>query len=359
MKELLRSLSETNTPIALYSLGATLHVLHDFSDDPQKLKDAAAQVQQGYLPPDFAEALRDYGDITARSAPAAAADTHGRITVTALNRIIQHLSGIRGRKNLVWLAEISQIPPKVMALLQRANVVLYPVMVRCPPPGLAPCGFARPESQLVNRNLGTAFGGRGFFDAKDLGFALRAAQEDSSSAYVLGFYPPEDTLDGTYHKITVKLRNKTPEIHYRSGYLATKAAIPARAPIAPTLTELFEDPLVSSGIGLAAQAASEAQHPGLYDVRVTLDLRDIRLEHKDGHSVGAFELSVPNPSLKGTVTTGTVAIDLTDEQLAKALENGFLVDLTGVESESGEIRVVVRDRAAGTAGSLRVPVAKL
>ena len=93
-------------------------------------------------------------------------------------------------------------------------------------------------------------------------------------------------------------------------------------------------------------------------MRVTVDLHDIHLEHKDGHFTGAFDVSVPNPSTKGTVNTGTVAVDLTDEQLAKALEKGFNVSMTGAKSESGEIRVVVRDRTTGIAGSLRIPVPK-
>ena len=105
------------------------------------------------------------------------------------------------------------------------------------------------------------------------------------------------------------------------------------------------------------QAMPDAQHPGLYEVRVTVDLHDIQLDRKDGHFTGAFDLSVVKPSPKGAVMTGTAAVDLTDEQLAKALENGFPVKVAGAEPESGEIRVVVRDRATGTAGSLRVPVA--
>ena len=246
-----------------------------------------------------------------------------------------------------------------MAMLQRANIVLYPVMVRCTPQ-MAPCGFARFESEHAPQDLGAASGGRGFFDSMDLTFAVRAAQEDSSSAYVLGYYPAEDMLDGRYHEITVRLRNKAPdngafEVHYRSGYFATKVAVP---PPAPTLAEIFANPLESTAIGVAAQATPEAQHPGLYDVRVTVDLHDIHLEHKDGHFTGSFAVSVANPSSEGTVQTGTVALDLPDEQLAKALENGFTVVVSGVESESGEIRVAVRDRATGVAGSVRVPVSK-
>jgi hypothetical protein len=142
-------------------------------------------------------------------------------------------------------------------------------------------------------------------------------------------------------------------VHYRPGYIATKVAIPTPA---PTPEELFEGPVNSARIGLTAQATPDAEHPGLYDIRVTVDLHDIHLERRDGHFTGAFKLSVPNPSAKGTVNTGTVAVDLTDEKLAITLEEGFTVSVTGAESETGEM--VVRDLATGIAGSLRVPVAE-
>jgi VWFA-related protein len=358
LKELLRTLGETDTRVALYSLGRNLHSLHDFDDDPKKLAEIAAALDQphGRLPPDLAHVLRDYGDIMAlEGGEEQAADLHGRITVRALRTIIQHLSGVPGRKNLVWLAEISRLPPRVVDLIQRSNVVLYPVMVRCPPPGLAPCGFAMLESEYASRDLGTATGGRGFYDARDLTFAIHAAEEDAGSSYVLGYYPPEDALDGKYHSITVKVRNKDLVLHYRSGYLATKVAVPTPA---PSQDALFAGRADSAGIGLSAQFTPVAQRPGFYDLRVMVDLHDIHLDRKDGHLTGAIELSVPNPSVRGTVNTGAVAIDLTDERFAEALEHGLPVSVTGAESDRGMIRVVVRDRATGVAGSLKVPVAK-
>jgi hypothetical protein len=167
-------------------------------------------------------------------------------------------------------------------------------------------------------------------------------------------------LDGKFHKITVQLHNQAfdkqdLEIHYRSGYLATKIAVPSPP---PTLAEIMDDPLVSSGIGLAARATLDPQHQGSYTVRVTVDLHDIHLDRKNGHFTGAFDVSVPDQSAKGSVLSARFAVDITDEQLAEALENGFTVVVKGAESESGEIRVVVRDRATGIAGSLQVPVAE-
>jgi VWFA-related protein len=358
LKDLLRSLGETDSRIALYSLGRNLHTLHDFDDDPHKLTEIAAALDlpHGQLPAEISMPLKDSGDILAlEGGEEVAADVHGRITSNALSRIVQHLSGMPGRKNLVWLAELSQLPPRVVAMMQRSNIVLYPVMVRCPPPGLAPCGFAMLESEYSNHDLGTATGGRGFFDARDLTFALHAAEEDAGSSYVLGYYPPEDALDGKYHTITVKPRNKDLVLHYRSGYLATRVALPTPA---ATPDALFAGRADSASIGLIAQFTPAAQHPGSYDLRVTVDLHDIHLDRKNGHFTGTLDLSIPDPYAKLTVRTGPVAIDLTDEQFAEALEKGIPVSVTGARPTMGEIRVVVRDRTTGIAGTLRIPVAK-
>jgi hypothetical protein len=161
-------------------------------------------------------------------------------------------------------------------------------------------------------------------------------------------------LDGTYHKITVKLHHKAHEVDYRPGYLATK--VPAPTPALP-LADLFEGRIDATGIGLAAQATPEPEHPGFFDVRVVMDLHDIHLDRKDDHFTGAFDLSVPDPSTKGAIRTGTFALNLTDQQLAEALENGLALNLAGARPDGGEIRVVVRDRATGVAGSLRIPIA--
>jgi hypothetical protein len=240
-----------------------------------------------------------------------------------------------------------------MAMAQLANIVLYPVLVRATSGELCP---GVPISAA--EGLAAVTGARAFFDSLDLTFALRTTQEDASITYVLGYYPAEEMLDGKYHTITVKLFKKAPEkqtleVHYRPGYLATKAALPTPS---PTPEELFNGPVNSARIGLVAQASPTAQRPGLYDVRVMVDLHDIHLEQKDGHFVGAFDLFFRNPSSKDSVYVANVPIDFTEKEFLSALENGFPVSIGGTEPDSGEIRLVVRDRATGIAGSLRVPV---
>lgn len=343
-----------------------LHVLHDFGDDPRKLIEAAAKLDRppSELPRKLASALEDLGDVIAVGEDESAAESgtvHGPMTVNALAVIIQHLSGVPGRKNLVWLMEDPRrVPLTVMAMAQQANVVVYPVLVRLVGSSFGADASCSGANMHLTEDLAAITGGRAFFDVLDLGFALRATEEDTETSYVLGYYPTEDMLDGKYHKITVRIHNTDPdkrpfELHYRPGYLATRVA--PRAP-APTLVALLNNPFEAGGIGLTGEALPEAEHPGLYDVHLTADLHDIHLDHKDGHFIGELKVFLLNPSARSSVNTGTVGIDLKDDQLTGALENGLPILISGTESVSGGIQVVVRDPASGIAGSLRILVGK-
>jgi VWFA-related protein len=94
MTNLLRSFTESDSRVALYTLGEKLHVLHDFTDDPQELTEIAAQLSQRHakLPAAIASAMRDYGDLLDLGRD----EVHGQMTVRALRMIIQHLSGVPG-----------------------------------------------------------------------------------------------------------------------------------------------------------------------------------------------------------------------------------------------------------------------
>jgi hypothetical protein len=318
-KNLLRSL-QSNDKIAVFTLGKKLHVVQDFTG------------------PELKRALQDYGNpptayVDPRENPA--------ITLQALRAITQHLAGIPGRKNLVWVG--GHPSNATIAALQQAGIVVYPVRVRS-------------VDTVIHTDMPS--GGRMFLDAMDLTYAVRTAEEDSGVAYVLGYYPAEGALDGKYHTITVQLndaelRKQSPELHYRSGYLATKFEV---LPPTPSLAEAFNDPLDSTAVGLAAQITSNVERPQAFDLRVTVDLRDLHLDRKDGRFIGGFDYAVSNPSSARTFKTGRLSLSLTDPEFADTLEHGLTVIVKGVEPQSGKIRVVVRDQATGVAGSIRIPV---
>jgi hypothetical protein len=255
----------------------------------------------------------------------------------------------------------------------QANIALYPVLTHSVEFG--GLGVNEPMTlkmthvtpgpeffslQHAVQDLAESTGGAGFDDASALTTAVRTAEEDAQNSYTLGYYPAEEALDGKFHRITVKLSgkelsNRTPEVRYRPGYLATKSALPAPA---PSLEDMMESPLDATAIGIAAQAAPDPERSGSYQVRITVDLRDIHFERKDGHLTGAFDLSLLFPSQAVKTKTYPVEITVTQDQLAKTMEQGYLLRASGIDSQPGEIQVAVRDRATGAAGSLRIPLAR-
>jgi VWFA-related protein len=376
--KLIRSLGQRDR-VAIYALGKNLHVLQEFTDDPEKLLAALAHLDSGrdLLPANVADALFDFpvdmtGQIDAGSRlqdARSAAMNKGSIeglaeltaqvyaanndytTVEALQRIVEHLGGMPGRRNLIWVKEEPIVPPAVMGMLLQANIALYPVLIRTVEYG-APDFMA---TQHAAHDLAAPTGGAGFDDAGDLQIALRTAEEDSRSAYTLGYYPSEDVLDGKYHRLTVtvaKERTAHLEVRYRPGYLATKQAIATLVPPqADAIAELLQNPLDTTAIGLTAQFTHDGRS-GLYRLRVTVDLHDVHLEREGGRSVGKLELGY---SLGGEVRGRTIEINLTDAALAEALASGFAVSIADIPASGGSLRVVARDPSTGLAGSVTVP----
>jgi hypothetical protein len=274
----------------------------------------------------------------------------GSITVEALRRIVQHLSGMPGRRNFVWLMDRPSVPPAVLGMLLQADLHLYPVLVRT-------VQFTDPYflfKQRDGRDLAALTGGASFDDALDLQLALKTAEEDSQSSYTLGYYPAEDVLDGKYHRLTVTVAGEKSahfEVRYRPGYVATRQqVVRAAPPLADAIAELLTNPLDATAIGITAQVRPDARL-GLYQVRTTVDLHDVHLEGEGNRSVGKVELVFP---LGDNARVRAMDISLTDDQLA--LNTGFVTVSNGIEADRNAIRVGVRDPFTGLAGSLRIPL---
>ena len=359
VSNLLRSLSASSSSanddrVALYTMGRNLHVLQDFTGDQHRLLELAAKLDQPHGAPGLNEAFKDYGGLLAWDVlddgsvvpDALGLGARADMTTNELRVVIQHLARVSGRKNLVLLT--AEPPsPAVTAMLLQANITLYPVMVRT-----VGC-FACPADEL-DREHSFSTGGRTFFDAMDLSFAVHTAEEDSSTAYTLGFYPSEGMLDGKYHRLTVKLRDSSLEVHYRNGYLATKSA--PRAPIV-TSQALLNDPLQATGIGLTAQLKPDPSHAGMREVEVTVDLHDVHLQLEEGRFKGAFDIFMVNPKWPA-LRSDRVDVNFREALLGKAIESGYKVVINGIDSEPTELRIAVRDPGTLAAGSLRVTVPK-
>ena len=289
------------------------------------------------------------------------------ITLEALKKIAQHMSGVPGRKNLVWIKETPQVALRfedqreILTLLREANIAVYPVMVRSlkssgvfsmrgrPAPPAMPDSTSKTPLAFWARPWGDRFCRRrrprccGPQRGRGLGQRVYPR-----------FYPAESDLDGTLHRLSVAV-----SIRQRQG--RDRVALPYRvsghaegAPNKPSLADVFESPLNATNIGLTAVAAPD-------HVNLTVNLADVQLKKQDDRSVGSLRLATRLESNNSGVITAaapglaTVSIRLTDEELRQRLPIGLVLPLSIPPGDrTGSLRIVIQDAANGAAGSLRV-----
>jgi VWFA-related protein len=374
--------------IALYSLGGDLHILQDFTDDPKKLIDAVAKVDSGdQLNPATTDTPDDPRIATLEGQ--AVADAKREVTVMAIEKIIQHMEGVPGRKNLVWIGQgLGAVfnppfgPPEARNLLGAANIAVYPVMVRSNMgsmggiaasrglPGLPGAGLL--EIQDGFRKFAQTLGGSGFTDAAEVQDAVTAAEEDSNNYYVLGFYPAEKDLDGGTHQLTLEVSkrvSKRPDLvlTYRQVYLAAKLSTAAppgsSSDDRPSIGDLFRNPLDATAIGLTAAIVADPAKPGTRQIQATVDLAGIQLRHEDGRFLGSFQMAARFEYEEADVLmvtppiVQTVSVSLTDAEFAAIRASGYSVTQQMPEGlKPGTAHIVVQDAANGAAGSLRIPI---
>ena len=197
-------------------------------------------------------------------------DLRAKETLGALAQIGQYLSGIPGRKNLIWVSEsfpisiapdpdtgnnsfagIRDFTDQVKAVansLTDAQVAVYPMDVL----GLQ-ANQALSASQDINMpqrmmtgpkvaarlnhedaerlqdqgtmdELAQDTGGKACKNRNDLAGCVMTALKDSSSYYEMSFYPQNVNWDGRFHKILVKTSRPGVKLTYRRGYYALDAA---------------------------------------------------------------------------------------------------------------------------------------
>lgn len=207
------------------------------------------------------------------------ADQRVAITVDSLMVLSRYLSGIPGRKNVVWLSgafpiaiaapigandsaadnrNYSEQIRRVTNLLAEAQIAIYPVDVRGllagglsadssasmagPPPELAATSSAKilaPENSAATRGLdeldqqateratlnqvATATGGKAFYSSNGIKNAIATAVEQGSNYYTLSYTSANKTYNGKFRRIKVLLDEKGYSLHYRPGYFAEDA----------------------------------------------------------------------------------------------------------------------------------------
>jgi VWFA-related protein len=375
---------------ALYALDGALRVLHDFTDDHVSLRNAvdryrinrAAVYDASQEPPaELAE-----GGISVWIADPSGnmadffTERRAHNTFDALHALADHLSGVAGRKSLVWLSEGFSIPEgpgraeflhrlrRAMQSLSDAQVVLYPVDAR----GLVGAQTVSPRGQVrfttfraIRGNIemmdvvAEETGGRAFKNTNALDRSIQSAVDDSRFTYLLGYYPADATSNGRYRNIKVAVRKPGLTVRHRRGYFSSPRAADQRSRNA-ALRDALQAPLQATEIALRATAERD-------ESRVTLSVRidpaTLTFDRSGNGWRGAVDMIFAVVSRRGIATiadTAQLDITLTEDGRRKAEREGLPVVRTiGLRPDTFELRIVARDVSTGHIGSIVIPTSRL
>ena len=390
--DLLASLKDGDH-VGFYALGFGLQVVRDYDEDAGPLARVAKVIKDGSsaasLPPAEQALLKSLNDALT---PMQELQNQPRVNITypAFRAIAHHLNGLHGRKNVLWLASTFPLTygnsverrtndekemQSFIDVLTAHSISLYPV-----DPGGAGQGLntatSRNEEGTLMRTMATnqansltgnqgfrlvaeKTGGKAYFNTNAIAPALAEVIGLGAYSYTLGFYPPENTLDGKYHKLEVKLAKK-PETDkaqavFPTEYLAWGGKNAPPPILAPKIDEYIAEPIEATGITLMGVANPDQKRPGNTEMVVRVPVNELRFETVGDKYVGAFELAVGLEGAQGAITE-TFNLNWAQEQYLGALKSGVDVGKS-VETPgaSGRFIVVVQDKATGRAGSMRLP----
>jgi VWFA-related protein len=233
------------TRIAIFGLSNRLYILQGDTADPAVLKADMQMFRSKKV-----------------SLPLA---LRGPYTRAAIQDLARYLSGLPGRKNLIWFAgsfnlgilrdlnrenrlgampDLADDVKWTANLLTRARVAVYPIDARglftnpdmsadvIGPPGggpMNPGAWLNSEGHFLDQRahehigmniLAEGTGGKAFYDTNGLKEAVQEAINDGSNYYTLAYVPTDRRRDGGYRSVSVKLDQPDVNLFYRQGYFA-------------------------------------------------------------------------------------------------------------------------------------------
>jgi VWFA-related protein len=393
--------------VALYLLSSNLTILHDFTQDssallralehsknPENTKISATEPE----PADTGNADFDTA-ITAADARTVEFYMDDRVEQTALaiKTIADHLLGLPGRKNLIWVSSsfpiniisgdltiknvsyVSQIEDAARSL-NNANVAIYPVDARgliTASIGLHPDTIRRngargdpggtsPASSDFDTmtTLADRTGGRAYFNTNDIQGAVRKAIDDSRLTYVLGYYPSNANWDGKFHEIKVQVKKSGVHLHFRHGYYALVDANSTPQEKAQLMSDAAWSPLESTALGLTVQVQPiEAEGAHQLKALVRVKMRELRFEQIGDKWTDSLEVEwvlVGNTGKSlGTISkTKPLTYAQATYESASTKDVAFM-DVMKIMDGAVELRLVMRDTGTGNIGSVNIPLTRL
>jgi VWFA-related protein len=400
--------------VAIYTLSNGLRVLHDFTSDTESLlatlakhrnQDSfslnASSYDDANTGDDTLDAFLDQAnERIANFYQARRTET----TLAALQTISQHLAGMPGRKNLVWLSgsfptivgqgtngtlgpdfqNYSESMKMALRTLNDVGIAIYPVDARGLigafdfMPSMSPSSRApnprrrgmqpvdqRAQNQIIQtqgtmREIADRTGGRAFINTNDITGAIRRAVDDSRFTYTLAYTPTHDQWDGKFREIKIKVNRPGVDVRYRQGYYAYPDNPSDQRTRQAILAEVAATPLLSTGLGLVAGAPQRPTPEQPHSlVRVAMDAHELGfLRNPEGNQEADLDVFVVIFDRAGKALhqqSTTVRLKFDPAQYAEVLKTGVLLNADSqAPAGASRARVVVHDLSSGAIGSVDV-----
>ncbi|GGA58772.1 hypothetical protein GCM10011507_07700 [Edaphobacter acidisoli] len=274
------------TRIAIFGLTTRLTLLQGFTSDPEVLKafvdkknpqaspllgDAVSGVDSDNVADSFSSFGNDpsTADVMANmqqfdaTMQAFKQQLRTQYTLDAMNQLARYLSGIPGRKNLIWFSgafPLNIMPDGDLAdpfaavassedefrettnLLTLSQVAVYPVDARglmtspvydasvsgsrfAKNPGAFGAANAKflqktAEEHMTMAQMAESTGGHAFYNTNGLSQAVSKAIESGSNYYTIAYSPSNMKWDGSFRKIEIRVNRPGLTLAYRRGYYA-------------------------------------------------------------------------------------------------------------------------------------------
>ena len=421
-----------NTRVAVYALGSNLRIVHDFTADLEALRARLAKhnIEYNIQPTSADELVRrqlmeaehyndtvDQNDTSGDQDAQADAERQAEWdkaraqmarseeyfqeqlqlrrtnqTIASLEALGNHIAGIPGRKNLIWISGgvpvltqgaydrwVTSYASEVRGLGQRLatqGVTVYPVQATglqvgflgtsTTAPGSAKGSPEKDQLRPLTRErelriwgtmdmLADVTGGRAFRNTNDLTAGVGAAANDMRGSYSVGFYVPDNT-DNRWHGFDVRVSRSGVRVLHRKGYMALA---PVKQPVNWAEAEwqaALQNPLGSTAIRLDARADAV---PYGVNVLIQIAADDLYYKRVAGQPVADLEIGFGERNAKQWTRIRRDGATITIKENPQAAVQPSIVrfaKMWSIEPDTSHVRLIVRDRMTARFGVLDMPL---
>jgi len=313
------------------------------------------------------------------------ARTRNQVTLGAMERALESLAHVRGRKSMVLVSEgfvydthLDEFK-RLIDMSRRVNAAIYFVNSRgldAMPDALSAdyytilpsedLGFAysqEAETTEGSESLAADSGGFTVRNSNDLAAGLKRIADETRAYYLIGYNPTNTGRDGAFRKIEVKvLGRRGLMVRARKGYYAPsdKATSPPPKPgTDPVFQTALDSPYELEDVPLR-MTHFVREETALDEARVfvaaDVDIRRLGFQEKDGQSLAALQyLLVAFHRDSGRVFRFDQNLELRlPPEIRGELSRTWLPIVHELELPSGRYRakIVVRDNTTGRLGTV-------